>query len=80
MKSGTTMDNRRREMFLGYVKVELRTRSPRLWGWTIYRNGSDAVVRHSAKEFAHAEDAWRDGQRVLEGFEANRANDLSRAA
>ena len=69
----------RRDVFLGYVKVEIRTRSPRVWGWTIYRNGSDTLVAQDQGGFAHAEDAWREGQRMLQGLEGG-AVELNRAA
>lgn len=49
----------------GYVKVEVRSRSPKLWGWTLHRDGTGTVARRSEKLFAYAEDAWLDGQRAL---------------
>ena len=48
-----------------YAKIELRSRSPRMWGWSIRRDGSDVVVQRSPDLFRYAEDAWTEGQRVL---------------
>ena len=59
-------------LVLGYVKVRLRSRSPRLWGWEVCREGSDIVVRHSEGVFPCAEDAWRAGQIVLAAIETAR--------
>lgn len=49
----------------GYVKVEVRSRSPKLWGWNIHRSASDNVVQRSERLFGYAEDAWKEGQRLL---------------
>lgn len=59
-------------VFLGHVKVELRSRSPKLWGWKVRMDGSDAIVERSEKVFSHAEDAWREGQRALASLESQR--------
>ena len=32
---------------VSYAKVELHSRSPRLWGWTLRRDGSDNLLRRS---------------------------------
>ena len=61
-KTGTT--------FLAYVKVEPRSRSPKLWGWEIRRAGSDALYQRSETLFRSADDAWREGQRLLDAVEA----------
>ena len=55
--------------FYGYVKVDLRSTSPRRWSWSVRRDGSDVVVFSSDAPFAHAEDAWSAGQRVLTSSE-----------
>jgi hypothetical protein len=34
-------------MFLGHVMVEVRSRSPRLWGWNVRLDGSDTIVERS---------------------------------
>ena len=54
----------------GYVKVELRSRSPRLWGWNVHRAGSDNVVKGSEAAYGCAEDAWKAGQAALAKVEA----------
>ena len=56
--------------FFGHVKVALRSRSPKLWGWAVHRDGSDLAVEKSETLFPHAEDAWKAGQRVLASLEA----------
>ncbi len=48
-----------------YVKVEVRARFPTRWGWVLYREDNLAVFDQSSDLFAHAEDAWRAGQAVL---------------
>ncbi len=55
--------------FYGYVKVDLRSTSPRRWSWTVRRDGSDVVVFSSDAPFAHAEDAWAAGNKVLNALE-----------
>jgi hypothetical protein len=45
----------------GYVKVEVRSRAPKLWG----RSASDNVIQQSETLFGYAEDAWKEGQRLL---------------
>jgi hypothetical protein len=59
---------------MGYVKVDLRSRSPRLWGWGVYREGSDFVVQHSDALFAYPEDAWRAGRAALASLETLRSS------
>jgi hypothetical protein len=49
----------------GYVKVEVRSRAPKLWGWNIHRTASDNVIQQSETLFGYAEDAWKEGQRLL---------------
>lgn len=49
----------------GYVKVEVRSRSPKLWGWNIHRSASDNIIQQSETLFGYAEDAWKEGQRLL---------------
>ena len=55
--------------FYGYVKVDLQSASPRRWKWSVRRDSSDVVVFSSDAPFAHAEDAWAAGQRVLTSLE-----------
>jgi hypothetical protein len=77
------MQSQRGSIFFGYVKVEPRSRSPKLWGWEIRRSGSDAVVQRSDTLHRFAEDAWREGQRLLDSLEAEhpaRPAGLARAA
>jgi hypothetical protein len=59
-------------VFLGHVKVELRSRSPKLWEWNVRMDGSDTIVERSDVLFSHAEDAWREGQRTLASLEGQR--------
>ena len=59
-------------LVLGFVKVRLRSRSPRLWGWEVCREGCGSTVRRSEEFFRCAEDAWRAGQSVLVGLETTR--------
>ena len=42
---------------VSYVKVEIHSRSPRLWGWTLRRDGSDNLLRRSEGGYGCAEDA-----------------------
>lgn len=62
--------NSRRGFALSYVKVEMRSRSPRLWGWNLHRAGSDNIVKRSEAAYGCAEDAWKAGQAAFAGFEA----------
>ncbi len=52
----------RRGYALSYVKVEIHSRSLRLWGWSLHRDGSDNLLRRSEAAFRCAEDAWTAGQ------------------
>jgi hypothetical protein len=49
----------------GYVKVEIRSRLPKTWGWSILREANGIVLQHSNEPFKYAEDAWKAGQAVL---------------
>ena len=60
----------RRGFALSYVKVEMRSRSPRLWGWNLHRAGSDLLIRRSEVAYRCAEDAWKAGQTAFADFEA----------
>ena len=55
--------------FYGYVKVDLQSQSPRRWKWSVRRDGSDVVVFSSDAPFAHAEDAWSAGNKILSALE-----------
>jgi len=61
------MRQRRNVHLFGYIKVEVRSRSPKLWGWTLHRDGTGTVAGRSEILFDYAEDAWLDGQRALAG-------------
>ena len=63
------MTNPRNRHFLGYVKVELQSASPRRWVWSVRRDSSDLVVFSSAAPFAPAEDAWAAGRKTLTALE-----------
>jgi hypothetical protein len=63
------MSKTRSLKFYGYVKVELQSQLPRRWKWSVRRDGSDVVAFSSDAPFAHAEDAWSAGQRVLLALE-----------
>jgi hypothetical protein len=55
-----------REPFIaGYVKVEIRSRLPKTWGWSILREANGIVIQHSDQPFRYAEDAWQAGQAML---------------
>jgi hypothetical protein len=60
----------RRGFAPSYVKVELRSRSPRLWGWSLHRDGSDTLIRRSEGPYGCAEAAWKAGQAARASFEA----------
>ena len=60
----------RRGYALSYVKVEIHSRSLRLWGWSLHREGSDNLLRRSEAAFRCAEDAWAAGQAAHADFEA----------
>src|SRR4051794_7384751 len=62
------MQATRKTNFAGYVKVEVRSRSPRLWGWGLCRGTTDIVMERSDVLYGHAEDAWKAGQAALEGL------------
>lgn len=49
----------------GYVKVEMRSRLPKTWGWSILREANGIVLQHSDENFRYAEDAWQAGQAML---------------
>jgi hypothetical protein len=61
---------RRAIHFLGFVKISVRSRSPQMWGWEVYKDGSDAPVRRSETTFRYADDAWQAGRHVLAELEA----------
>jgi hypothetical protein len=62
-----------RPKFFGYVKVELVSRSPRRWGWSIHSDAAEScAAATSDKAFTSAEDAWREGQQALAVLEAGR--------
>jgi hypothetical protein len=66
-----------------YVKVEVRTHSPKLWGWAIRRTATDNIVAQSDMLFRYSEDAWTDGQRRLSEIDCEqvlRQLELSQAA
>jgi hypothetical protein len=52
----------------GYVRVEVRSRSPKLWGWSLFEEDNPRAVEHSEQLFSHAEDAWKAGHAVLNQF------------
>ena len=53
----------------GYLlRVEVRSRAPKLWGWALCNDERGLVVRQSADLFRHADDAWRAGQAELSNF------------
>src|SRR5918997_115285 len=52
----------RRGWAVSYVKVEIHSRSPRLWGWTLRRDGSDNLLQRSEGGYGCAEDAWKAGR------------------
>lgn len=57
-------------LFHAYLKVELQSRFPNVWVWKIRQNDSDLLVRQSARGFAYADDAWREGSRTFSSLEA----------
>lgn len=58
----------------GFVKVELRSRSPKLWSWTMYCEVSDRVLNRSAGTFRYSEDAWKAGQVALASIERSQSS------
>ena len=52
----------RRGVALSYVKVEIRSRSPRLWGWGLHGASGDNLIQRSAAAYGCAEAAWAAGQ------------------
>lgn len=63
------MQAERHKRFHGYLKVEVQGRSPRRWGWAIYRSESDTLVSRAPMGFTCAEDAWKAGQDALYAME-----------
>ena len=61
---------------VSYVKVELHSRSPRLWGWSLRRDGSDNLLRRSEGGYGCAEDAWKAGRLVHARYEAEALRSL----
>ena len=55
-----------------FVKVEVRSRSPKLWGWAMYRVDGEAQVARSERLFHFAEDAWKAGRIAAGGTEPAR--------
>jgi hypothetical protein len=67
------MQPRSRPKFFGYVKVELVSRLPRQWGWSIHSESVESCAAAMSDEpFKSAEDAWREGRRVLARLEAGK--------
>ena len=67
-----------RPKVLGYVKVELVSRSPRRWGWSVRSEAAESILAEGGERAdACAESAWRDGQVALAALEAEA---LERAA
>jgi hypothetical protein len=64
------MSKERSCKFYGHVKVDLKSQSPRRWSWSVRRDGSDMVAFSSDAPFAHAEDAWSAGNKVLKALES----------
>jgi len=60
----------RRGWAVSYVKVEIHSRSPRLWGWTLRRDGSDNLLQRSEGGYGCAEDAWKAGRLAHARYEA----------
>lgn len=54
-----------RPIFGLYVRIDVRVRSPKRWGWSIHREGTDVTVATSDLLFSHADDAWKAGQVAL---------------
>jgi hypothetical protein len=53
----------------GYLlKVEVRSRAPKLWGWALCNDERGLIVKQSADLFRHADDAWRAGQAEFGNF------------
>lgn len=72
------MSKNRSCQFYGYVKVDLQSSSPRRWTWSVRRDGSDMIAFSSDAPFAHAEDAWSAGNKVLKALEEGRLADPRR--
>ena len=66
----------RRGFALSYVKVELRSRAPRLWGWSLRRDGSDDLLQRSEGGYGCAEDAWKAGRLAHARYEAEALRSL----
>lgn len=64
------MQAERHKRFNGYVKIELKGRSPRRWIWTIYRIESETLALRASAGFTCAEEAWQAGQLALRALEA----------
>jgi hypothetical protein len=63
------MQHRRQLALPAYLKVDIRSRSPRRWGWSIHHDAADLVLARSDEMFPCAEDAWKAGQAALRIFE-----------
>ena len=66
----------RRGFALSYVRVEIRSRAPRLWGWSLRRIGSDDLLQRSEGGYGCAEDAWKAGRLAHARYEAGALRSL----
>jgi hypothetical protein len=74
------MQRVQRPKFFGYVKVELVSRSPRLWSWRVESDLADGVpAARSSRAYRCAEDAWHDGRKELIALEGGGLSRASRA-
>ena len=55
--------------FDGYIKVELASRHPRRWAWSIYNDGAVLPLAMSETPYFCAEDAWAAGRRAIADLE-----------
>ena len=60
-----------RRYAVSYVKVEVRSRSPQRWGWSLHRDGGDDLIQRSEGTYGGAEDALRAGKAAQAEFEAS---------
>jgi hypothetical protein len=63
------MQHKRQSTLPAFLKVDMRSRSPRLWSWSIHHDAVDMVLMRSDERFRCAEDAWEAGQAALMDFE-----------
>jgi hypothetical protein len=73
------MPTNQRSDILAYVKVEVRSRSRKPWGWSLYQDSNNILPEKSAELYQCAVDAWQAGQIALNQYMPVRGKQPKRA-